>query len=127
MDVRPIRNDDDLSWALAEVSRYFDQPPAPGTPDADRFDVLATLIEAYEDRHYPIPEVSALDVLHFAISDMGRSQSELAELLGSPSRASEILSGKRSLTPAMIRTISEAWHIPAAALLPSASRSPKAA
>jgi len=54
VDVRPLRNEDDYDWALAEIARYFDDQPDVGSPDGDRFEVLATLIEAYEDRHYPI-------------------------------------------------------------------------
>ncbi|MDH6638057.1 UNVERIFIED_ORG: antitoxin component HigA of HigAB toxin-antitoxin module [Methylobacterium sp. SuP10 SLI 274] len=56
MDIRAIRNDDDLTWALREIEPYFAREPAFGTPEAERFDVLTTLIEAYESRHYPIPE-----------------------------------------------------------------------
>jgi HTH-type transcriptional regulator / antitoxin HigA len=54
IDVRPLRNEDDYDWALADIARYFDDQPDAGSPDGDRFEVLATLIEAYEDRHYPI-------------------------------------------------------------------------
>lgn len=54
MDVKPIRNGEDLDWALAEVEQFFDGPPAPGTPEADRFDALTDLIEAYESKHDPI-------------------------------------------------------------------------
>ena len=54
MDVRPIRTETDYDWALAEIAAYFEQPPAPGTPDADRFDVLAALIETYEAKAWPI-------------------------------------------------------------------------
>ncbi len=52
--VRPLRNEDDYDWALAEIALYFDDQPEVGSADGDRFEVLATLIEAYEDRHYPI-------------------------------------------------------------------------
>jgi len=54
MDVKPIRNHADLERALTEVEQYFDNPPARGTPAADRFDVLTDLIEAHESKHYPI-------------------------------------------------------------------------
>lgn len=117
MDVRPIRNESDLDWALNEVEAYFRHVPEPGTPEADRFDVLATLIEAYESRAHPIPHAEPRAVLAFAIEELGRSQSELAAILGSRSRASEILSGKRRLTVEMIRAISTAWNIPAEALI----------
>ncbi|MGA0596468.1 helix-turn-helix domain-containing protein [Enterovirga sp. CN4-39] len=118
MDVRPIRTEADLDWALAEVSRYFDQPPEPDTPEADRFDVLTTLIAAYESREHQVPAAGPVEVLRYAIEELGRTQSELAAILGSRSRASEVLHGKRPLTPEMIARISAAWHIPAAALLP---------
>ena len=54
MDVRLIHAETDYDWALAEISRHFEHPPAPGSLDADRFDVLAALIEAYEAKVWPI-------------------------------------------------------------------------
>lgn len=115
-DVRPIRTADDHRWALAEVDRYFAKEPAVGTPDGDRFEVLLTLIAAYEERVFPIAAADPVEILHAAITDMGRSQAELARLLGSRARASEILSRKRPLNLAQIRAISEAWHLPIALL-----------
>ncbi|MDV2984567.1 UNVERIFIED_CONTAM: XRE family transcriptional regulator [Methylobacteriaceae bacterium AG10] len=116
MDVRAIRNDDDLTWALREIEPYFDHEPEIGTPEAERFDVLTTLIEAYESKHHPIPESDPVELLHYAIEHLGRSQTELADLLGSRSRASEILGRKRGMTLEQIRAVSEAWKIPIAAL-----------
>lgn len=116
MNVRPIRTDADLTWALREIQLYFDAPPAPGTSDGDRFDVLVTLVEAYETAHFPIGEVDPVACLHYAIRDLGRSQAELSELLGSRSRASEILHRRRALTLEHIRRIAEAWHLPIAIL-----------
>lgn len=116
MDIRPIRCDEDLTWAIEEIAPYFEAAPLPGSPEADRFDVLATLIEAYEATHHPVPDSDPVAVLTFAIAEMGRSQSDLAELLGSRSRASEILSRRRALSLEQIRRISEAWHLPIAAL-----------
>ena len=127
MNIRPIRNEDDLSWALSEVAGYFDREPAPGSPDADRFDVLSTLIEAYEASHHPVPDAEPTAVLRYAMEELGRSQAELASLLGSRSRASEILSGRRRLTLEMIAAISEAWRIPIGALVPRPASSAKAA
>jgi HTH-type transcriptional regulator/antitoxin HigA len=114
MDIRPIRNDDDHRLALREVERLWGAEE--GTPDGDKLDVLATLIEAYEDRYYPVPDVDPIDILHFAIEDMGHSQAELAEILGSRPRASEVLKRKRRLTVEMIAKISDAWRIPVEAL-----------
>ena len=115
MEIRPIRNDDDHASALAEIERLWGSEI--GTLDGDRLDVLVTLVEAYEDKRWPIPAADPIDILHYAISDMGHSQAELADLLGSRSRASEILNRKRPLTLAMIQKLREAWHIPADLLI----------
>ena len=114
MEIKPIRTDEDHRAALKEIERLWGA--ARGTPDGDKIDVLATLVEAYENEHHPVPVADPVDMLHFAIEDMGRSQAELAELLGSRARASEILNRKRHLTLAQIRLISEAWHLPIDAL-----------
>jgi len=111
MDIRPIRNKNDLQVALAEIERLWGA--LEGTPDGDKLDVLATLVEAYEDKAYPIRTTGdPVDLLNYAISDMGRSHAELAHILGSRSRASEILSRKRLLTIPMIDKIVAAWHLP---------------
>jgi HTH-type transcriptional regulator / antitoxin HigA len=112
MDVRALRTDADYEWALKEVERYFDNPPEPGTDEAGRFDVLSALIEKYEDSEYDIPAADPIDVLHFAIDNMGRSQADLARIVGSRARASEILNRKRRLTLDMIRAISAEWKLP---------------
>lgn len=113
MDIRPIRTEADYVWALAEITRYFDNQPAPGTPEGDRFDVLADLVEAYENRHYPIEAPDPIEAVRFVMQQSGRTQSDLAALLGSRSRASETHNRKRPLTLEMIQKISREWHIPA--------------
>jgi HTH-type transcriptional regulator/antitoxin HigA len=112
MDIRPIRNDDDHVAALREIERLWGA--AAGTEDGDKLDILATLVEKYEESHWPIVDTSdPVDLLNYAINELGHSQAELAELLGSRSRASEILSRRRPLTVDMIHKISQAWKIPA--------------
>jgi HTH-type transcriptional regulator/antitoxin HigA len=117
MDIRPIRNEKDYNWALNEVAAYFEVEPAQGTPEADRFDVLANLIEAYEAQHWPIELPDPIDAIRYKmeIGDMG--QSDLAEVLGSKSRASEILNRKRPLTLDMVHKLHTAWGIPAEVLI----------
>jgi HTH-type transcriptional regulator / antitoxin HigA len=84
--------------------------------NVDRLDVLLALVELYEAKRWPI-EIEArfdpIDVLHYAMEELGHTQSELAELLGSRSRVSELLSRRRALTVDMIHRIGEAWKIPA--------------
>ena len=112
MNIRPLHTESDYEWALTEVARYFEKQPVPGSADGNRFEVLSVLIKEYEDRHVPLPQsADPVDVLLFAIESMGKSQTELASLIGR-NRASEILNRERRLTLDMIRTISEAWRLP---------------
>ena len=127
MDIRPIRNETDYEWALAEIEQYFITEPKEGSPEADRFDVLFTLIEAYEDREWRIEAPTPLQVIREVMLSTGRTQTDLAELLGSRARASEILNGKRQLTLDMIARISREWRIPADLLLPRVSEGTRAA
>lgn len=115
MDVKPIHTEQDYEWALREVARYFETQPEPGTEDGDRFEVLSTLLKEYEDSNIEMPYVDPVDVLHFAIESMGKTQADLAHLIGR-NRASEILDRVRPLTLDMIRTISKEWNIPIGSL-----------
>ena len=119
MDIRPIHTEADYAWAMNEISAYFDNEPAVGSGDGNRFEVLLTLVGAYERERFPATVPDPVELLQFAIQDMGRSQAALADLLGSRSRASEILSRKRAMTLEQIRTISEAWKLPLAVLAAS--------
>ncbi|KQU73183.1 XRE family transcriptional regulator [Aminobacter sp. DSM 101952] len=116
-NIRPIRNDADLEWAISEVARYFEHEPEPGSADAERFDVLSTLIEAYEDRYHPIeiPDPVTAIVAHMEMR--GLKQRDLAVVLGSASRASEIVNRKRMLNVDMIQRLHAQWKMPAEALI----------
>ena len=116
-NIRPIRNEADYEWAIAEITRYFENEPEVGSPDGDRFDVLATLIASYEDKHYPISASDPVEAIVAHMEMAGLKQSTLAEVLGSRSRASEILRRKRPLTMEMAHKLHKEWHIPAEALL----------
>lgn len=117
MSIKPIRTEADYDAALTDVEKYFDRPPAPGSAAADRFDVLATLIEAYERERWPIDSPKPVDAIRYRMEIGGFNQSDLARLIGSRSRASEILSGKRSLTLPMIRRLHAEWNIPLESLI----------
>ncbi|MDB5552879.1 MAG: family transcriptional regulator [Rhizobium sp.] len=112
-DIRPIRNDDDLAWALKEVDVYFDNPPPRGGEESDRFDVLADLIEAYEKKIMPIEPMEPIDLLKAHMENTNRTQGDLGKLFGSRQRASEVLRRRRALSKEMIYLLSSEWHIPA--------------
>jgi len=114
MDIRPIRNDKDHRAALAEIEKSWGARE--GTEAGDKLDLLLALVELYEAKRWPIDvdeNFDPVDVIKYAIEELGHTQAELAELLGSRSRASEILSRRRALTVEMIHKIGEAWRIPA--------------
>jgi HTH-type transcriptional regulator/antitoxin HigA len=114
MQIRPIRTDKDHRAALAEIEKLWGA--ASGTPEGDKLDILVTLVETYEERRWPLKSrrrFDPVDVLQYAIDELGHSQAQLAEILGSRSRASEVLARRRRLTLEMIQKITAVWKIPA--------------
>jgi HTH-type transcriptional regulator / antitoxin HigA len=118
MEIRPIRTDKHHRAALAETEACWGA--AEGTDAGDRLDVLLALVDIYEAKRWSIDvdeNFDPIDVLNFAIDELGHTQPDLAELLESRSRVSEILSRRRALTVEMIHKISQKWKIPAELLV----------
>ena len=115
MDIRPIRSEADHAEALVEIERLLDA--APGSPEADRLDILATLVERYEEERWPVVAGDPVEIIRFVMEQRGEGQSDLARIFGSASRASEILSRRRALTLEMVWKLNRAWHIPAELLI----------
>ena len=116
MDIRPIRTDDDHARALTEIEALWDAET--GTPEADRMEVLAVPVEDYESRNFAVDAaLSPVEVIRLAMDEMGRTQAQLAAILESRSRASEMLGGKRGLNVDAVYRISTDWGIPAEMLL----------
>ncbi len=110
MELRPIRTDADHRAALEEVERLWEAEP--GTPEGDRVEVLATLIEVYEAKHYPIPAPDPIAAILFMMEQKGLTRRELEPAIGSRGRVSEVLNRKRPLTLPMVRALSALLHIP---------------
>jgi HTH-type transcriptional regulator/antitoxin HigA len=114
MQIRPIRSSKNHRAALAEIEKLWGA--STGTPEGDKLDILVTLVETYEERRWPLRSrrrFDPVDVLRYAIEELGHSQAELADILGSRSRASEVLARRRPLTLEMIQKIHASWKIPA--------------
>jgi HTH-type transcriptional regulator/antitoxin HigA len=116
-NIRPLRTEADYDWALEEIARYFDRPPAKGTAEADRFDLLATVIESYEAGHWPIEPADPIEAIRYRMQIAGYTQADLARLPGSRPRASEIMNRKRALTIPMAYKLHREWNIPAESLI----------
>jgi len=115
MQIRPIRTKADHRAALKEVERLWNANP--GTPDGDRVDVLVTLIEAYEGKHFPIPAPDPIAAINFMLEQKGMTRRDLEPAIGSRGRVSEILNRKRPLTLPMVRALSALLDIPADVLV----------
>jgi antitoxin component HigA of HigAB toxin-antitoxin module len=115
-----IRDDAGYAEALAEFEAYFDSEPEAGSDAGDRFELLGLLLAKYEEERFPLPRTGPVEAIRFAMDRQGLGQTDLAELLGSRSRASEILNGRRELTLPQIRLLSKSWGIPAQALIAEA-------
>jgi HTH-type transcriptional regulator/antitoxin HigA len=114
MEIKPIRSEKDHRAALVEIDAIWGARES--TEEGDRLDVLPTFVETYEAKQWPLDmkdRFDSIDVLNYAIEEFGHTQAELAGLLGSRSRASEILFRRRALTVEMIHRIGQAWKIPA--------------
>ncbi len=115
MDIRPIKTEEDYAAALQEVEHLFDA--VPNSPEGDRLEVLTTLIEAYEEKYYPIPLPDPIEAILYYIESRGLSRRDLEPLIGSRARVSEVLNRKRPLTIGMIRKLHAGLGIPAEILI----------
>jgi HTH-type transcriptional regulator / antitoxin HigA len=115
--IRPLRTEDDYDEALEDIERYFENEPKPATPEADRFDLLALIIEDYERKRWPIESPETIDAIRSRMETGGYSQADLGRLLGSRQHASDILAKKRPLTMRMAWKLHREWGIPAEALI----------
>jgi HTH-type transcriptional regulator/antitoxin HigA len=115
MDIRSIKTENDYKAALEEVEHLFNA--APNSPEGDRLEVLTTLIEAYEEKHYSIPLPDPVEAILFYIESRGLSRRELEPFIGSRARVSEVLNRKRPLTLGMIRKLHKGLGIPAEVLI----------
>jgi penicillin-binding protein 1A len=109
--VRPIRTEENYRAALAEIDRLFDA--AAGTAEADRLEVLCILVADHERKFHPVAPPDPVDILTFAMQAQGRTQADLAQVLGSRSRASEVLNRRRHLSADMIAKLTRDWSLPA--------------
>jgi HTH-type transcriptional regulator/antitoxin HigA len=115
MDIKPLRTETDYRAALQEIEALMNAEP--GTPEEDRLDVLATLVRAYEDAHYPIPKPSAIAALEYYLESRGLTRKALEPFIGPAHRVSEIMNRRRRLTLEMIRRLEQGIGIPATVLI----------
>lgn len=117
MEIRPIHTAEDYKAVMREVSAFFDNEPEPESPEGDRFEVLLTLVEAYEAKHFPIDLPDPVEAIKFRMEQAGLTPKDLVPMIGRLNRVYEILNRKRSLTLAMIWKLHNGLGIPAESLI----------
>ena len=113
--VKPIKTASDYEEALSEIERLMDAKP--GTVEADRLEILVTLVEAYENEHYAIPLPDPIEAINYYLESRGLTRRDLDTYPGSRARVSEILNRKRLLLLEMIRRLNKGLGIPAEVLI----------
>jgi len=115
MQIQPIHTEEDYQKTLARIEEIFDARP--GTKEGDELEILGILADEYEQKYFPIEDPKPVDAIKFRMDQLDMEQKDLAKLLGSKSRASEILSGKRSLSLRQIKVLYKKLGIPAEILI----------
>jgi HTH-type transcriptional regulator / antitoxin HigA len=115
MDIKPIKTETDHQAALKEIEGLF--AAAPDTPEGDRLEVLVTLVEAYEEKHYSIPKPDPIEAILYHMESRGLTRRDLQPYIGSRARVSEVLNRKRPLTMEMVRNLHKGLAIPAEVLI----------
>ena len=115
MNIKPIRNEDDLLAAFKRLERVFQSQE--GTPEADEMEILVTLIEAYEHKHYPMEATDPVEAIKFRMEQQGLNAKDLEPFIGSSGRVSEILNRKRRLSLGMVKRLHDGLNIPYESLL----------
>jgi len=114
-ELKPIRTEADYDAALAEVERLWGAKS--GTPDGDRLDVLATLIEVYEAKNYPMDPPDPIEAIRFRMEQQGLTRRDLEPMIGPRNRVADVLNRKRGLSIEMIRQLHDHLGISAEGLI----------
>jgi HTH-type transcriptional regulator/antitoxin HigA len=115
MEIKPIKTSEDHEKALQRIEQLMDAHL--NTPEGDELDVLVTLVEAYEAKHYPIEAPDPIAAIQHRMEALGMERKDLIPFLGSKSRVSEVLNRKRKLTMEMVRSLHIHMHLPAETLI----------
>jgi HTH-type transcriptional regulator/antitoxin HigA len=115
MEIRPIKTEQDYNSAIKRIEELWGAKK--DTPKGDELDLLVTLVESYEMKHYPIAPPDPIDAIKFRMEQMDMTKDDMVKYLGSQSRVSEILNRKRKLTLKMVKSLYKGLKIPAEILL----------
>lgn len=124
MDIRPIHDEGAYKAALKEISILMDKDPDAGTPEGDRLDIMATLVQFYESQHHSIELPDPIEAIKFRMEQSGMSPKDLVPMIGQSNRVYEVLNRTRPLTLIMIRKLHAQMGIPAESLIKPIVKNP---
>jgi HTH-type transcriptional regulator/antitoxin HigA len=117
MEIKPVRTNKDYKAALKEIDVLMASDPALGTPNGDRLDILSTLVQAYEQKAFPMDLPDPVEAIKFRMDQQGLTAKDLEPMIGQRNRVYEILNRKRPLTLAMVWRLHTGLGIPAESLI----------
>lgn len=118
MNWKVLKTEDDYNIASLRLMEIFHA--APNTPEYDELDLLTVLVKDYDEKHYQLPELDALEVIKYKMKETGMKAKDLETIIGSKGHVSAILSGKREITLKMAQKLKNYFNIPAEVFLHSA-------
>lgn len=118
MNIQPIKTEMDYEKALERVDVLMEMNPEIGTPQSDELEILALLIEKYEEKHWAIATPDPIEAIKYRMEELGLKQKDLVPMIGSKSKVSEVLNRKIGLSLSMIAQLSARLHIPLEVLVP---------
>lgn len=121
MQLSPIRTETDYEKALERIDVLMDLDPEIGSSEGDELEILALLVEKYEDQYWQIAAPDPIEAIKYRMEEMGLKQKDLVPIIGSKSKVSEVLNHKIGLSLSMISNLSAHLHIPLEVLVPKAS------
>ncbi|MCX6074050.1 MAG: DNA-binding protein [Campylobacterales bacterium] len=121
MHLSPIRTETDYEQALERIDALMEQEPEIGSSEGNELEILALLVEKYEEKHWQIATPDPIEAIKYRMAEMGLKQKDLVPIIGSKSKVSEVLNRKIGLSLSMISNLSAQLHIPLEVLVPKAS------
>ena len=115
MEIRPIKTEEDYTTAISRIEELWGAKK--DSLEGDEFDLLVTLVESFEMKHFPIAPPDPIDAIKFRMEQMEMTSADMVKYLGSQSRVSEVLNRKRKLTLGMVKSLYKGLKIPAEVLL----------
>ncbi len=111
-EIKPIKTENDYENAISRINQLLDLNPGPGSDEDNELEVLSTLVEVYEDEHYPILPPDPIEAIKLVMEERGLENKQLVPIFGTKSRVSEVMNRKKPFTLKMIYNLNKVLGLP---------------